>query len=98
MGALPRRQPRLLPRQPGRVRAEAAVPAPIAAAASYPAGLGELQAKHRERWLIDGELGGYRARRVDYGPAEEPVLSPLTVCHATAQGLDMALTALSDCR
>ena len=65
---------------------------------SFPAGRSGLQAKHGDRWLVKGEVGHYEARRVTYGADEEPVLWSLVVHHATAQGLDAALTALGDLR
>lgn len=84
----------------GRVREEVPpLPPPGSPAAfTFPAGQATLQARHRDRWLVSGEVGHYEARRVTYGADEEPVLWSLTVSHATAQGLDAALTALGDLR
>ncbi|MGO8961565.1 MAG: hypothetical protein ACLQFR_29965 [Streptosporangiaceae bacterium] len=90
----------LSPQAPGRRRAEAAVPpAPAMTAASFPADLAELEARHGARWLIEDVMDGYQARRwIDEGAADEPAIAQFRVWHATARGLDAALTALGDLR
>jgi hypothetical protein len=77
---------------PGRDGREALAAAPTTASASrYPAGIEDLVAAHGGRWIIKGGLLDYRAQRLEGG-----VPGQLRVSHATAEGLDRALSALED--
>lgn len=98
MGLPKRRTVSLNTRTSGRVTEDVPPPPPPDVVFSFPAGRSGLEAKHGDRWAIEGELGHYEARRFDTDGEDAPILSPLTVSHATAQGLDAALTALGDLR